>query len=32
MPMDILYFNGINGADGGYGLPPMAFDELARII
>jgi hypothetical protein len=29
---DLLYFNGINGATGDYGLPPMAGDELSSFI
>ena len=29
---DLLYFNGINGATGDYGLPPMAGDELVNFI
>ncbi len=28
---DILYFNGINGASGGYLLPPLAAEEIAKI-
>lgn len=28
----VLYFNGINGATGDYGLPPMSGEELARFI
>jgi len=27
-----IYFNGINGATGEYGLPPMSGDDLASII
>lgn len=29
---DLLCFNGINGATGDYGLPPMTGEELARLI
>jgi hypothetical protein len=28
----LLHFNGINGATGQYGLPPMTSQELAGII
>ena len=31
MDDDLLYFNGINGATGGYLLPPMSPEELGRI-
>jgi hypothetical protein len=27
-----FYFNGINGATGEYGLPPMSAEELAKLI
>ena len=27
-----FYFNGINGATGEYGLPPMSGEELAKLI
>ncbi len=27
-----LYFNGIDGATGGYDLPPMTAEQLARLI
>jgi hypothetical protein len=29
---EILYFNGINGATGEYFVPPMAVEELAKLI
>ena len=29
---EILYFNGVNGATGDYGLPPMNGDELKAFI
>ena len=29
---DMLYFNGVNGATGGYGLPPMTASALSKII
>lgn len=32
MPEKKLTFNGINGATGDYGLPPMTGDELAAFI
>ncbi|MCP4699227.1 MAG: hypothetical protein GY862_20615 [Gammaproteobacteria bacterium] len=32
MNSDLLYFNGVNGATGGYELPPMSGDELAKAI
>ena len=32
MPKTRLFFNGVNGATGEYGLPPMTGDELARFI
>ena len=32
MATDKLYFNGINGATGDYGLPPMTGKELAAFI
>lgn len=28
----LLYFNGINGATGGYALPPMSRNQLARYV
>src|SRR5262245_61079437 len=27
-----IYFNGINGATGDYGLPPMSSEELSKVI
>src|SRR5262245_54038531 len=32
MTDDLLTFNGVNGATGGYGLPPMAPEELGRFL
>jgi TIR domain/Peptidase family C25 len=32
MADDLLTFNGVNGATGGYGLPPMSGEELARFL
>jgi len=32
MSEQLLYFNGINGATGDYGLPPMTGDELVTFI
>jgi hypothetical protein len=32
MPTEELYFNGINGSTGDYGLPPMTGEELAAFI
>jgi len=32
MPEKLLVFNGINGATGDYGLPPMTGTELANFI
>jgi len=32
MANDLLYFNGINGATGEYGLPPMSGEELSQFI
>lgn len=32
MSDDLLYFNGLDGDTGGYDLPPMRADELARVI
>jgi hypothetical protein len=32
MSEQLLFFNGINGATGDYGLPPMTGDELAKFI
>lgn len=29
---DLLYFNGVNGATGAYGLPPMTGDALSRVL
>jgi hypothetical protein len=29
---DLLYFNGVNGATGEYGLPPMTGTELSEFI
>ncbi len=29
---DLLCFNGVNGATGDYGLPPMTGDELVQLI
>jgi hypothetical protein len=29
---DLLYFNGVNGASGEYGLPPMTGEELAKFV
>ncbi|HYU30794.1 MAG TPA: toll/interleukin-1 receptor domain-containing protein [Thermoanaerobaculia bacterium] len=31
-PSDLLTFNGVNGATGTYGLPPMTAEELARFL
>jgi hypothetical protein len=31
-PDPLLYFNGINGATGGYGLPPMTGEALAQLL
>src|SRR6185436_13064466 len=31
-PPDLLTFNGVNGATGTYGLPPMTAEELARFL
>ena len=28
----LIYFNGVNGADGGYGFQPISGDELAQVI
>lgn len=32
MANDLLYFNGVNGATGEYGLPPMTGEELSQFI
>jgi hypothetical protein len=32
MPDNLLTFNGINGATGDYGLPPMTGAELASFV
>jgi len=32
MSDDLLTFNGVNGATGLYGLPPMTAEELARFL
>jgi hypothetical protein len=32
MSDDLLYFNGVNGATGDYGLPPMSGEDLASVI
>lgn len=32
IPSDLLYFNGINGATGGYSLPPMTSKQLSDGI
>ena len=29
---ELLYFNGVNGASGEYGLPPMTSEELSHFI
>ena len=29
---DLLHFNGINGATGGYELPPMSGEELSGLL
>ncbi len=29
---DLLYFNGVNGATGDYGLPPMSGDQLSEFL
>ncbi len=29
---DLLFFNGVNGATGDYGLPPMTGEKLSRFI
>jgi len=29
---ELLYFNGVNGATGEYGLPPMTGEELSKFI
>lgn len=29
---ELLYFNGIDGATGDYGLPPMTGEELTRLV
>ncbi|HEX7182151.1 MAG TPA: toll/interleukin-1 receptor domain-containing protein [Thermoanaerobaculia bacterium] len=29
---DLLTFNGVNGATGGYGLPPMTGEELSQFL
>lgn len=29
---DLLYFNGVNGATGDYGLPPMSADDMTAFI
>ncbi|HKH43653.1 MAG TPA: toll/interleukin-1 receptor domain-containing protein [Thermoanaerobaculia bacterium] len=31
-PEELLTFNGVNGATGAYGLPPMTAEELARYL
>ncbi len=31
-PENLLTFNGVNGATGTYGLPPMTAEELARFL
>ncbi len=31
-PEDLLYFNGVNGATGDYGLPPMTGDQLSEFL
>jgi hypothetical protein len=31
-PEDLLTFNGVNGATGEYGLPPMTATELSRLL
>ena len=32
MADEILYFNGVNGATGDYGLPPMTGEELSELL
>ncbi len=32
MPERLLVFNGINGATGEYGIPPMTGEELSRFV
>ena len=32
MANNLLYFNGVNGATGEYGLPPMTGEELSQFI
>ena len=32
MSEELLYFNGVNGATGDYGLPPMTGGELSKFI
>lgn len=32
MPDNLFFFNGLNGATGGYDLPPMTGQELAEFI
>ena len=32
MEDNLLYFNGLNGVDGTYDLPPMTGDTLAQLI
>ncbi|MCP4663667.1 MAG: TIR domain-containing protein [bacterium] len=31
-PEDLLYFNGVNGATGDYGLPAMTGEELSQFL
>ncbi len=31
-PEDLLYFNGVNGATGDYGLPPMSGEQLSDFL
>lgn len=32
MPDELLYFNGVNGATGEYGLPPLSGEQLASVL
>ncbi len=32
MAEELLYFNGVNGATGDYGLPPMSGSQVAAVI
>ena len=29
---ELLHFNGVNGSTGDYGLPPMAAEDLSKLV